>query len=83
MSQRFRRAELDGMTGGGLVLETNLDRVARAPLLRQFPPRARGKFMGLPAPPFGDVGSSAIQTEERIMKIAVLGADLGKNGPLA
>jgi hypothetical protein len=35
--------------------------------------------MGWPAPPFGDVTSSGVQTEEWIMKIAVLGADLGKN----
>jgi hypothetical protein len=28
MNQKFRRAELDGMTGGGLVLEPNLDRFA-------------------------------------------------------
>src|SRR5450755_3493287 len=35
--------------------------------------------MGWPAPPSGDVGSAAVQTEERIMRIAVLGVDLGKN----
>ena len=35
--------------------------------------------MEWPAPLSGDVGSPAVQTEERIMKIAVLGVDLGKN----
>jgi transposase len=35
--------------------------------------------MEWPAPLSGDVGSPAVQTEEWIMKIAVLGVDLGKN----
>jgi len=35
--------------------------------------------MEWPAPPSGDVGSPETQKEERIMKIAVLGVDLGKN----
>jgi transposase len=36
-------------------------------------------FMEWPAPPSGTVSSSETQTEEQIMKIAVLGIDLGKN----
>src|SRR6202030_4209836 len=40
---------------------------------------AFASFMEWPAPLSGDVGSPAVQTEERIMKIAVLGVDLGKN----
>ena len=40
---------------------------------------AFASFMEWPAPLSGDVGSPAVQTEEWIMKIAVLGVDLGKN----
>src|SRR5580692_304532 len=46
-------------------------RAAAAPLLRSL-------WNGPPLPP-GEIVSSEIQTEERSMKIAVLGIDLGKN----
>jgi len=35
--------------------------------------------MGWPAPPSGDVGSPEIEKEDWVMKISVLGIDLGKN----
>ena len=36
-------------------------------------------FMEWPAPPSGAVRSPAVQKEERVMDITVLGVDLGKN----
>jgi transposase len=60
-------------------LEPNLDRVTARLLCGGFLQEREGIFMEWPAPPSGKVVSPEAQTEEWIMKIAVLGVDLGKN----
>jgi hypothetical protein len=72
------RVSVPWLSTAGFILKPDFDRPAGNS--RGIAARAsRRSFMEWPAPPSGKVVSPEAQTEEWIMKIAVLGVDLGNN----